>query len=118
MEPRGGTELQLAELTKRLPAHYWDKINLTTSVPEKDPLQKGKLNILWLKNSYDQPNIQPWFSKPENHVKYDWYIFNSHWSFENIGFILMCLLLVVVSLKMHSLLLSGDKKHATKKINL
>ena len=82
MEPRGGTELQLAELTKRLPAHYWDKINLTTSVPEKEPLQKGKLNILWLKNSYDQPNIFPWFSKPENHVKYDWYIFNSHWSFE------------------------------------
>ena len=40
MEPRGGTELQLAELRKRLPAHYWDKINLTLSVPEKEHLQK------------------------------------------------------------------------------
>ena len=82
MNPKGGTELQFDELKKRLPEHYWKKINLTTSVPEKTPIEKGKLNILWLKNSHDQPNIQPWFSKPENHNKYDWYIFNSHWNFE------------------------------------
>tara|TARA_R100000789_G_scaffold21898_1_gene24668 strand:- start:985 stop:1893 length:909 start_codon:yes stop_codon:yes gene_type:complete len=82
MDPKGGTELQFDELKKRLPEHYWKKINLTTSVPEKTPLQTGKLNILWIKNSYDQPNVQPWFSKPENHIKYDWYIFNSHWTFE------------------------------------
>ena len=82
MDPKGGTELQFAELKKRLPEHYWGKINLTTSVPEKTPIQDGKLNILWLKNSYDQPNVNPWFSKKENHRKYDWYIFNSHWSFE------------------------------------
>ena len=82
MNPKGGTELQFDELKKRLPNHYWEKINITTSVPEKNPIEKGKLNILWLKNSHDQPNIQPWFSKPENHNKYDWYIFNSHWNFE------------------------------------
>ncbi len=35
MEPKGGTELQFDELKKRLPAHYWDKISITTSVPEK-----------------------------------------------------------------------------------
>ena len=118
MEPRGGTELQLAELTKRLPAHYWDKINLTTSVPEKEPLQKGKLNILWLKNSYDQPNIQPWFSNRRTMLNMTGIFLILIGVLKNIGFILMCLLLVVVSLKMHSLLLSGDKKHATKKINL
>jgi glycosyltransferase involved in cell wall biosynthesis len=82
MEPKGGTELQFDELKKRLPAHYWDKISITTSVPEKRPIQKGKVNILWIKNSYDQPNLKPWFEKPENHIKYDWYIFNSHWTFE------------------------------------
>ena len=82
MEPKGGTELQFDELKKRLPTHYWDKISITTSVPEKNPIQKGKLNILWIKNSYDQPNVKPWFEKPENHIKYDWYIFNSHWTFE------------------------------------
>jgi len=82
MNPKGGTELQFDELKKRLPEHYWNKINITTSVPEKTPIEKGKLNILWLKNSHDQPNIEPWFSKPENHHKYDWYIFNSHWNFE------------------------------------
>ncbi len=82
MTTKGGTELQFEELKKRLPKHYWDKVNLTTSVPEKEPIQKGKLNVLWLKNSYDQPNVQPWFSNKANHHKYDWYVFNSHWSFE------------------------------------
>ena len=37
MNPKGGTELQFDELKKRLPEHYWRKINLTTSVPEKIP---------------------------------------------------------------------------------
>ena len=82
MDPKGGTELQFDELKKRLPEHYWEKINITTSIPEKTPIQKGRLNILWIKNSYDQPNVKPWFEKPENHIKYDWYIFNSHWTFE------------------------------------
>jgi len=54
MKPQGGTELQLAELKKRLPEHYWGKISLTTSIPEKSPLREGRLNILWIKNSYDQ----------------------------------------------------------------
>ena len=86
MNPKGGTELQFDELKKRLPDHYWKKINLTTSVPEKTPIEKGKLNILWLKNSHDQPNIQPWFSKPENHNKYDWYVFNSNWTYEKFRY--------------------------------
>jgi 1-acyl-sn-glycerol-3-phosphate acyltransferase len=78
MNPKGGTEIQLEELTKRLPKHYWNKLSITTSVPEKTQIDPARLNILWQKNSYDQPNIFPWFSKPENHVKYDWYIFTHY----------------------------------------
>ena len=82
MNPRGGTEIQFDELEKRLPKKFWNFITITTSVPEKTPIDKTKLNILWLKNSYDQPNVAPWFSKKDNHIKYDWYVFNSHWSYE------------------------------------
>ena len=82
MNPRGGTEIQFDELEKRLPKKFWNFITITTSVPEKTPIDKTKLNILWLKNSYDQPNVAPRFSKKENHIKYDWYVFNSHWSYE------------------------------------
>jgi len=82
MNPKGGTEIQLEELTKRLPKHYWDKISITTSVPEKTQIDPARLNILWQKNSYDQPNLRPWFLQKENHVKYDWYVFNSHWNYE------------------------------------
>ncbi len=24
----------------------------------------------------------PWFKKKDNHSKYDWYVFNSHWTYE------------------------------------
>ena len=82
MNPLGGTELQMNELVKRLPKHYWDKIQITTSVPEKEPLAKDKVNILWQKNSYDQGNLSPWFKNKDNHKKYDWYVFNSHWNYE------------------------------------
>ena len=32
--------------------------------------------------SWDQPNLNPWFSDKSNHDKYDWYVFNSNWNFE------------------------------------
>jgi len=82
MNPLGGTELQMNELVKRLPKHYWDKVQITTSVPEKEPLAKDKVNILWQKNSYDQGNLSPWFKNKDNHKKYDCYVFNSHWNYE------------------------------------
>ena len=59
-----------------------DQVQITTSVPEKIPLHPTKINILWQKNSYDQPNLAPWFQDKSNHHKYDWYVFNSHWTFE------------------------------------
>ncbi len=80
--PRGGTELQFEYLTKHVDKKLLDKVQICTSVPEKIPLHPTKKNILWQKNSYDQPNLGPWFKDKSNHNKYDWYVFNSHWNFE------------------------------------
>jgi glycosyltransferase involved in cell wall biosynthesis len=49
-------------------------------------LHPTKPNILWQKNSYDQPNLAPWFTNPANHNKYDWYVFNSHWTYEKFRY--------------------------------
>jgi len=80
--PRGGTELQFEYLRKYVDPKLLDQVQITTSVPEKIPLHPTKLNILWQKNSYDQPNLAPWFKDKFNHNKYDWYVFNSHWNYE------------------------------------
>jgi len=80
--PRGGTEIQFEYLKKHVDPKLLDQVQITTSVPEKTPLHPTKLNILWQKNSYDQPNIAPWMKDKSNHNKYDWYVFNSNWSFE------------------------------------
>ena len=81
-EPRGGTELQFEYLRKYVSKELLDQVQITTSVPEKIPLHPTKVNILWQKNSYDQPNLAPWFKDKSNHSKYDWYVFNSHWNYE------------------------------------
>ena len=82
MNPYGGTEIQLEYLHKYVSKELLDKVNITTSIPEKTPLQIDKTNILWVHNSYDQPNLYPWFKNKLNHRKYDWYVFNSHWTYE------------------------------------
>ena len=82
MNPRGGTELQVELLERFVDKNLLDKVQITTSVPEKIPLHPTKPNILWQQNSYDQPNLVPWFQNKENHKKYDWYVFNSHWCYE------------------------------------
>jgi glycosyltransferase involved in cell wall biosynthesis len=80
--PRGGTELQFEYLRKHVDPKLLDQFQITTSVPESVPLHPNKINILWQKNSYDQPNLAPWFKDKSNHKKYDWYVFNSNWNFE------------------------------------
>ena len=80
--PKGGTELQLEFLEKHVDKDLLNKVSICTSIPEKIPLDPNKVNILWQKNSYDQPNLAPWFKNQSNHNKYDWYVFNSHWTFE------------------------------------
>ena len=57
MQPAGGTELQLAYLKKYANQGILDSVQITTSIPEKEPLDPIRANILWLKNSYDQPNL-------------------------------------------------------------
>ena len=80
--PKGGTELQFEFLRKHVDPKVLDQVQICTSVPEKILLHPTKVNILWQKNSYDQPNLAPWFSDSINHNKYDWYVFNSHWNYE------------------------------------
>ena len=80
--PRGGTELQFEYLRKHVDPQLLDQFQICTSVPEKIPLHPNKINVLWQKNSYDQPNLAPWFKDKSNHHKYDWYVFNSNWNFE------------------------------------
>jgi len=86
MNPIGGTELQVKLLQKHIEAKLLDNFQFTTSVPEKIPLAKDKINILWLQNNFDQPNLQPWFKNKDNHTKYDWYVFNSHWLYEKFRY--------------------------------
>ena len=69
MQAAGGTELQLKFLYDHVDNDLLDKVQITTSVPEKIPLHPNKPNILWQKNSYDQPNIYPWFKDKNNHHK-------------------------------------------------
>ena len=80
--PKGGTELQLEFLTKYVKKELLDQVQICTSVPGKVPIDPNKVNILWQKNSWDQPNLYPWFKNKANHHKYDWYVFNSHWNYE------------------------------------
>lgn len=82
MLPYGGTEIQYDYLRKYGNRNLLELVQITTSVPEKEPLHPLRPNILWIKNSYDQANVAPWFTKKENHKKYDWYVFNSHWTYE------------------------------------
>jgi hypothetical protein len=82
MKPLGGTELQYALLHKYVDKKLLKNFQITTSIPEKIPLAKNKINILWEQNSYDQSNIVPWMKDSANHSKYDWYVFNSHWCVE------------------------------------
>ena len=82
MQPLGGTELQMQFLERHADKELLNQVQITTSVPEKIPLSKDKVNILWQHNSYDQANLAPWFKDTSNHSKYDWYVFNSHWNYE------------------------------------
>ena len=81
-EPKGGTELQHEFLTARVDEYLLSHFQICTSIPNKVPIDENKINILWQKNSYDQPNIKPFFADKSNHRLYDWYVFNSHWNYE------------------------------------
>jgi glycosyltransferase involved in cell wall biosynthesis len=86
MQPRGATEIQMEMLYKHVPKTLLDQVQICTSIPGKVPLDPNKLNILWQKNSWDQPNLQEFFGNKARHKEYDWYIFNSHWNYEKFRY--------------------------------
>jgi len=86
MKPRGATELQMEMLHKHVPKELLDQVQICTSVPGKVPIDPNKVNILWQKNSYDQPNLQEFFGNKKRHKEYDWYVFNSHWNYEKFRY--------------------------------
>ena len=73
-------------LEKHVSKDLLDKTQICTSIPGKVPIDPNKLNILWQKNSYDQPNLQEFFTNRERHKEYDWYVFNSHWNYEKFRY--------------------------------
>jgi UDP-glucose:(glucosyl)LPS alpha-1,2-glucosyltransferase len=86
MKPRGATELQLEMLHKHVSKELLDQVQICTSIPGKVPIDPNKVNILWQKNSWDQPNLQNFFGNKERHKEYDWYVFNSHWNYEKFRY--------------------------------
>jgi len=86
IEPRGATEIQHELLNKHVPKDLLDKFQICTSIPGKVPLDPNKINILWQKNSYDQPNLQSFFQNKERFDEYDWYVFNSNWTLEKFRY--------------------------------
>ena len=86
MQPRGATELQMEMLQKHVSKELLDQVQICTSVPGKVPIDPNKLNILWQKNSWDQPNLQEFFGNKARHKEYDRYVFNSHWNYEKFRY--------------------------------
>ena len=86
MQPRGATEIQMEMLSKYVDKELLDKFQICTSIPGKVPLNPKKINILWQKNSWDQPNLQNFFRNKDRHNEYDWYVFNSHWNYEKFRY--------------------------------
>ena len=82
MQPRGATEIQMEMLSKHVDKDLLDQFQICTSIPGKVPIDSSKINILWQKNSWDQNNLQHFFRDKERHDDYDWYVFNSHWTYE------------------------------------
>tara|TARA_R100001086_G_C11839483_1_gene258768 strand:- start:1068 stop:1997 length:930 start_codon:yes stop_codon:yes gene_type:complete len=86
MEPRGATEIQMEHLYKHVSKDLLDQFQICTSIPGKVPLDPNKINILWQKNSWDQPNLQKFFKDKSRFDEYDWYVFNSHWNYEKFRY--------------------------------
>jgi len=73
-------------LSKHVDKALLDQFQICTSIPGKVPLDPKKINILWQKNSWDQPNLQNFFRNKDRHNEYDWYVFNSHWNYEKFRY--------------------------------
>ena len=86
MDARAATEIQHEFLEKYVSKDLLNKFQICTSIPGKVPIDPNKINILWQKNSWDQPNLQNFFRNKDRHHEYDWYVFNSHWNYEKFRY--------------------------------
>ena len=82
MEPLGGTELQYEFLKKYVAKDLLDNFQICLSVPGRVPIAANKINILWQKMAPDQPHFQDFFKDKEKIQQYDFFVFNSHWNYE------------------------------------
>jgi len=82
MEPLGGTELQYKFLKEHVSEKLLEKFQICLSVPGRTPLAANKINILWQKMAPDQPHFQEFFRNDSSIDQYDYYVFNSHWNYE------------------------------------
>ena len=71
MDPRGATEIQMEMLHKYVDKEILNQVQICTSIPGKVPIDPNKVNILWQKNSWDQPNLQEFFGNKARHKEYD-----------------------------------------------
>ena len=82
MNPLGGTELQYKFLQDNVERSLLDQFQICLSVPGRVPLSANKINILWQKMAPDQPHFQEFFKDKKQIAQYDFFVFNSHWNYE------------------------------------
>ena len=79
--PQGGTELQHANLIKRLGKDDLQGINLFNNGLVEEFLKSGQVNIFWNHISYDQHNILGYLNK-ELVDKVQYFVYVSNWQYE------------------------------------
>ena len=79
--PQGGTELQHANLIKRLGKDDLQGINLFNNGLVEEFLKSGQVNIFWNQLSYDQDNILGYLNK-ELVDKVQYFVYVSNWQYE------------------------------------
>jgi len=82
MNPLGGTELQYKFLQDNVEKSLLDQFQICLSVPGRVPIAANKINILWQKMAPDQPHFQEFFKDKKQIAQYDFFVFNSHWNYE------------------------------------
>ena len=86
-DAKGGTELMLEGLHKRLPRELWEKFNFIMS-RVRDEFFDGRPTILWLQDLALDPEAQH-LKDPESRSRFAKIVFNSHWQqhdfFQHLG---------------------------------
>jgi glycosyltransferase involved in cell wall biosynthesis len=75
---KGGTELMLAGLRKRLDHDLWDRFNFIMSRVEDEFIDPDRPNILWLQDLPEDPASQH-LADPKSRARFAKIVFNSYW---------------------------------------